>query len=67
MPSFRSASGTKATEKAADKRWLCDKGRIYGRYLDLFGQVDATLNDGFSRNPELEDEDYTHLYVLDKL
>jgi hypothetical protein len=44
-----------------EKHWLQDKGRIYGRYVDMWGHVDAMLNDGFARDPDLEDDDYTTL------
>jgi len=41
--------------------YLQDKGRIYGRYVDMWGHVDAMLNDGFARDPDLDDDDYTTL------
>jgi len=44
-----------------EKHWLQDKGRIYGRYVDMWGHVDAMLNDGFARDPDLSDSDYTSM------
>ena len=44
-----------------EKHWLQDKGRIYGCYLDMWGHVNAMLNDGFTRDPDLSDSDYTSM------
>jgi hypothetical protein len=41
------------------KHWLADKGRIFGRYIDLFNDVNAMLNDALARDPRLTDDDYT--------
>ena len=44
-----------------EKHWLQDKGRIYGHYIDMWGHVDAMLNDGFAWDPDLSDSDYTSM------
>jgi hypothetical protein len=44
-----------------EKHWLQDKGWIYGRYVDVWGHVGAMLNDGFARDPDLSDGDYTSM------
>ena len=31
-----------------EKHWLQDKGRIYRHYVDMWGHIDAMLNDGFT-------------------
>jgi len=61
---FPSASLTRAFDRPKsepERHWLQDKGRIYGRYVDMWGHVDAMLNDGFARDPDLDDDDYTTL------
>ena len=44
-----------------EKHWLQDKGWIYRHYVDMWGHIDAMLNDGFARDPDLSDGDYTSM------
>jgi hypothetical protein len=60
-PSALLTCAFRRSKSEPEKHWLQDKGRIYGRYVDMWGHVDAMLNDGFARDPDLSDSDYTSM------
>ena len=56
-----SDSGKSTTTKKSDtnRHYLSEKGRMYGRYLDMWGPVSAVLDHGFSRDPNEDKGFYT--------
>lgn len=47
------------TKSDSNRHYLSEKGRMYGRYLDMWGPVSAVLDHGFSRDPNEDKGFYT--------
>lgn len=55
-----SDSGKSITTKSdSNRHYLSEKGRMYGRYLDMWGPVSAVLDHGLSRDPKEDKGFYT--------